>query len=160
MMTAKSSTTANRWIAPAFVATSVLLALTGFAQMPIFKRYYIADIPGLGWLAQYYTTHYLHYLGAILLMALAAYVATVFLFEGRRTARLTARGRLQAALLAGLIVTGVLRVVKNYEGYYLSEGWIVFLDILHFGLALAFLGVGIYGRLGRKPWTMPLRHSR
>ena len=34
-----------------FLATVFFLTLTGFGQMPIFKRYYIADIPGLGWLA-------------------------------------------------------------------------------------------------------------
>jgi len=34
-----------RWI---YLTTTFLLVLTGFGQMPIFKRYYIADIPGLG----------------------------------------------------------------------------------------------------------------
>ena len=45
-----------------YLLTVLLLTLTGFGQMPIFKRYYIADIPGFGWLAQFYVTHYIHYL--------------------------------------------------------------------------------------------------
>ena len=40
------------------------LTLSGFAQMPIFKRYYLADLPGLGWLDQFYVTHFIHYLFA------------------------------------------------------------------------------------------------
>ncbi len=44
------------WIRRAFTLTLFFSALTGFAQMPIFKRYYVADLPGLGWLAEYYVT--------------------------------------------------------------------------------------------------------
>jgi len=33
-----------------YLITVIFLVLSGFGQMPIFKRYYIADIPGLGWL--------------------------------------------------------------------------------------------------------------
>jgi len=45
-----------------YLITLFFLVLTGFGQMPVFKRYYIADIPGLGWLAQFFVTHYMHYL--------------------------------------------------------------------------------------------------
>ncbi|MDJ0667751.1 MAG: hypothetical protein QNJ61_10750, partial [Desulfobacterales bacterium] len=54
-----------------YLTLLVFMGLSGFGQMPIFKRYYIADLPGLGWLAQFYTTHYIHYLGAILLLGIA-----------------------------------------------------------------------------------------
>ena len=57
-----------------YLITLLFLTLTGFGQMPIFKRYYIADIPGLGWLAKFYITHFIHYLGAILILALLAYI--------------------------------------------------------------------------------------
>ena len=53
---------ALRW---AYILTLFVMVLTGFGQMPIFKRYYISDIPGMGWLAKFYVTHYIHYLGAI-----------------------------------------------------------------------------------------------
>ena len=49
-----------------YLISLFFLVLTGFGQMPVFKRYYIADIPGLGWLAQFFVTHYMHYLFAIL----------------------------------------------------------------------------------------------
>ena len=60
------------WI---FSGVMFFLVLTGFGQMPIFKRYYIADIPGLGWLAQFYVTHYLHYLGGAIILLLTGYWA-------------------------------------------------------------------------------------
>lgn len=50
------------------------ITLSGFAQMPIFARYHISDIPGLGWLADFYVTHAVHYIMAALLLALGAYV--------------------------------------------------------------------------------------
>ena len=44
---AATDTQSVRWF---YLTTVFFLTLTGFGQMPIFKRYYIADIPGLGWL--------------------------------------------------------------------------------------------------------------
>jgi hypothetical protein len=68
------SKTPNRTVGYVYLITVFFLTLTGFGQMPIFKRYYIADIPGFGWLAQFYVTHYIHYLGAILILALVTYM--------------------------------------------------------------------------------------
>jgi hypothetical protein len=53
--------TPNRAARYVYLITVLFLTLSGFGQMPIFKRYYIADIPGFGWLAQFYVTHYIHY---------------------------------------------------------------------------------------------------
>jgi hypothetical protein len=52
-----------------------------------------------------------------------------------------------------IVVTGALRVVKNYEGYYLSSDMIIFLDILHLSAVMLFLLVGAWGLLRRKRWT-------
>ena len=38
----------HRFVRYVYLITVFFLTLTGFGQMPIFKRYYIADIPGLG----------------------------------------------------------------------------------------------------------------
>ena len=132
--------------------TLVVLAISGFAQMPIFKRYYIADIPGLGWLAQYYVTHLIHYLGAALLLGLVAYAVTLWLAGGPRP-RLTGSGAVRTVLLGGLIVTGVLRVIKNFSGVYMSADWIVFLDMLHIALVMAYIVAAIWAAVGKKRWT-------
>jgi hypothetical protein len=129
------------------------MALSGFGQMPIFKRYYVADLPGLGWLAQFYVTHYIHYLGAAALLAIGAYYLTRYWVAERPRRRLSAYGLIQSVTMLAIVLTGVLRVVKNYEGYYLSSGLIVFLDILHLTAVMLFLLVGGWGLAARKRWT-------
>jgi len=73
------SKTPNRALRYVYLITVFFLTLSGFGQMPIFKRYYIADIPGFGWLAQFFVTHYIHYLGAILILALVTYMISDYL---------------------------------------------------------------------------------
>ncbi len=49
------------------------ITLSGFAQMPIFERYHISNIPGFGWLADFYVTHLVHYAFATVLIAWGGY---------------------------------------------------------------------------------------
>ena len=135
-----------------YLTLLIFMALSGFGQMPIFKRYYIADLPGLGWLAQFYTTHYIHYLGAILLLGIAAYYAVFYLAERRRDLKISLYGWLQGGVMAGIIVTGALRVIKNYAGVTMSSGLIVFLDILHLALVMALMLIGLAGLFRRRRW--------
>ena len=39
----------NRFTGFLYPFTLILMGVTGFGQMPIFKRYYLADLPGFGW---------------------------------------------------------------------------------------------------------------
>jgi len=139
-----------RWI---YLATAFFLVLTGFGQMPIFKRYYIADIPGLGWLAEFFVTHYIHYLGAIVLLALAAYMIADYLMSERNSWNLTASGYVRTALLTGLLVSGTLLVIRNLTGSSLTAGFIIFLDLTHLGLVMVFLFVSLYCLIFKKHWT-------
>lgn len=136
-----------------YMTLLLFMALSGFGQMPIFKRYYIADLPGLGWLAQFYVTHYIHYVGAAALLAIGAYYLTRYLVAERSRRRISPYGAIQGVIMLTIVITGVLRVIKNYEGYYLSSGLIVFLDILHLLTVMLFLMVGAWGLLARKRWT-------
>jgi len=139
-----------RWM---YLATGFFLVLTGFGQMPIFKRYYIADIPGLGWLAEFFVTHYIHYLGAIVLLALAAYMVADYLMSKRNSWNLTASGYVRIALLTGLLVSGALLVIRNLTGSSLTAGFIIFLDLTHLGLVMVFLFVSLYCLIFKKHWT-------
>lgn len=113
-----------------------MLAITGFAQMPIFKRYYIADIPGFGWLAKFYVTHYMHYLLATLLLGLLAYqVVDGWLTKGNASQyRLPVKA--QWVILGGLVITGIMLVIRNLPGYHFSPGTVVALDLIHLGLTI------------------------
>jgi hypothetical protein len=145
----------SRGVKYAYIATLFLLTLTGFAQMPIFKRYYIADIPGLGWLDQFYTTHFLHYLAAVAILGLAAYLATEHLFSHRKNRSLTASGIARALLLFGILITGVLLVVKNSFTAPFSPATVIFLNLAHLGLVMIFLFYALYCLIAGKTWTRP-----
>ena len=135
-----------------YLTLLVFMGLSGFGQMPIFKRYYVADLPGLGWLAQFYITHYIHYVGAILLLGISAYCAVYYLADRRRELKITVYGWLQGGVLTGIVVTGALRVVKNYAGVTMSAGLIVFLDILHLALVMGMMVIGFVGLCWRRRW--------
>jgi cytochrome b subunit of formate dehydrogenase len=137
----------SRWM---FRITIFMMVLTGFAQMPIFKRYYIADIPGLGWLDQFYVTLYLHYLFGVVLVGLLVYRITASLlapWEGRRLAGLEIT---RVIFLFVLILSGILLWIRNFPGYVYSQKLVIFLDLSHIGFTLLLLGIS--GWMGiRKP---------
>ena len=139
-----------RWT---YLTTTFFLVLTGFGQMPIFKRYYIADIPGLGWLAEFFVTHYIHYLGAVVLLALAAYLLTDYLMSKRNSRRMTASGWVRMGLLAGMLASGGLLVIRNLAGTNFLPEFIIFLDVTHLGLVIMFLFVSLYCLIFKKHWT-------
>jgi hypothetical protein len=133
--------------------TVFFLTLTGFGQMPIFKRYYIADLPGMGWLAQFYVTHYIHYIAAVILFTLVSYVVFDYLVLSKRNIKVTASGYVRGAILAGLMVTGIFLVIRNFSGTKFSAGFIIFLDLSHLGLVMSFLMVSLYCLLFKKKRT-------
>ena len=139
-----------RWI---YLATTFFLVLTGFGQMPIFKRYYVADIPGLGWLEEVFVTHYIHYLGAVVLLALVAYILADYLILKRTSRRMTFTGFIRTALLAGIVASGALLVIRNLPGAGFSPGFIILLDLTHLGLVMVLLLVSLYCLIFKKHWT-------
>ena len=135
-----------------YLITIFFLTLTGFGQMPVFKRYYIADIPGLGWLGQFFVTHYMHYLFAILLLGITAFIITGYFLTNRKKIKITPSGYIRGTVLFGLLLTGILLVVRNLAGLNLSSGLIIFLDLSHLGLVMTFLMAGLYCTIFKKKW--------
>jgi hypothetical protein len=141
-----------RFIKPIYVSLLFLMGLTGFAQMPIFKRYYIADIPGLGWLAQFYFNHALHYLGAIFLLTLFCYTIGVYFGALRRRFRLTGAAYVRILLLAAIATTGIFRVLKNLPDVVFSPGFTMLIDISHLAFMLTLMGSGIIFMVMKLNW--------
>ena len=135
-----------------YLITAFFLVLTGFGQMPIFKRYYIADIPGLGWLAKFYVTHYMHYLFAILLIGITTYIIVEYLLINRINIKITVSGYIRGATLLGLMVTGILLVIRNLSGILFAPSLIIFLDLFHLTLVMIFLVTGLYCIVFKKQW--------
>jgi len=130
-----------------------MLLLSGFAQMPIFKRYYIADLPGFGWLAQYGVTHLIHYGFAIAFTFAVFYRWTLYVLENRVERKITGKWLAQAAgavLILGVIISGFFLVARNLPVYRFSAAVITGFDIVHLGLVMMFLlfslGMMIYRR--------------
>lgn len=142
----------NKNIYYLYLLTILFITLSGFGQMPIFKRYYIADMPGFGWLAKFYVTHYIHYICAALIIGVASYAAAGYLMQAKNKLKLTATGYLRAALLAGLIFTGILLVIRNFEGFMFSHNLIIFLDLSHLSLVMLFLLTSLWCLVFRKKW--------
>jgi hypothetical protein len=132
------------------------LALTGMAQMPVFKRYYIADLPGLGWLADYYLTNKLHYALAAALLAVMGFAAARWLRDWRFHRRLTPLGLVRVALLAGLALSGGLRVLKNRPELAFDPLTVMLVDWTHLGLAVLLGIVALAAVLtGRSHYASP-----
>lgn len=143
----------NRLTRYLFLTSVFIMALTGFGQMPIYKRYYMSDIPGFGWLADFYITRNVHYIGAVLLLALLAYFLFDYFFMQRKRLKISATGVLRIALLAGIVITGILFVVKNFPVHYFSHEFIIVLNLCHLGFVMAFLFVSLYCLIFKKRWT-------
>jgi len=137
-----------------FIAIFVVMAFTGFGQMPIFKRYYISDIPGMGWSANFYLTHYIHYLGASLLFALFAYFVLDYILLGRRRFRLTISAYLRIALWGGIVTTGVLRVLKNLPDVVFSPNFTLLIDVTHLGFVMIYLLTALFLLILKSTWVV------
>ena len=144
-----------KFIKPVYIFLLFFMGLTGFAQMPIFKRYYIADIPGLGWLAQFYVTHTMHYIGAICLLFVIVYSAAIYLGMMRRQFHLTIAAYINIVLLGSIIGTGIFRVLKNLPDVVFSPNFTMFIDISHLGFMLALMSFGIFTLITRSKWLRP-----
>ena len=135
-----------------YLITVFFLTLTGFGNMPIFKRYYIADIPGLGWLAEYYVTLYIHYLFAILLIGITSYLIIEYLLTKRKSIKITLSGYIRGGVVVGLITTGILLVIRNLELSGFAPGFIIFLYLCHLTLVMVLIMAGLYSVIFKKKW--------
>lgn len=123
-----------------WIALCLALGFTGAGQMPIFKRYYLADLPGMGWTADYLLLHTLHLALATVFLVWAGAALGAWLV--RREA-LTALGGWRAAAVAALALTGLARALKNLPDVWLAPGVVMAVDWAHLALALAFGALGL-----------------
>ncbi|KUG05113.1 formate dehydrogenase -o, gamma subunit [hydrocarbon metagenome] len=121
-----------------------ILFFTGFGQMPVYKRYFVDQIPGLGWSSNYLITLNIHYYAAMVLIFISFFYM-LYLLLSKETDILPRKGDLKESLIifaslvglakeppndkylaeqrmafavtglsvAGLIVTGLIKVLKN-----------------------------------------------
>jgi hypothetical protein len=89
---------------------------TGFGNMPLYRRYYIADLPGLGWTGDFYTNLYIHIICGFILLALSIYYLITYLFAKRLGVTLTKAGAIRAVILAFALLSGIIMALIGMVG--------------------------------------------
>ena len=70
-----------------------------------------------------------------------------------RFPKCTPTGYVRLALLTGIVASGGLLVIRNLTGTHFSPELIIFVDIIHLGLVMAFLLASLYCLIAKKQWT-------
>ncbi|PTN32783.1 FeS-binding protein [Desulfonatronum sp. SC1] len=144
------------WQTRLFAVSVFVLAISGLGQMPLFKRYYVADIPGLAWTADFFVQHVLHYVAAGVFLALVAYWAVIHLRIHSRKYRITLWGWLRVATVAALIGTGFFRVLKNLPEWSFSPEAVMLIGWSHLAAALLFGVLALLARIsGNSAYLVP-----
>ena len=127
------------------------LAFSGFGQMPIFKRYYLADIPGLAWTADFHITLIIHYVAAALWIGLVVYYLFSRRLGGVSWLSFDRQSWVRAGIIAWMIFTGAILVARNLP-VVLPGGLVIFATLSHVtGTMLFLIMMATYFRMSRKP---------
>jgi cytochrome b subunit of formate dehydrogenase len=169
--------------------SGIMLIFTGLGCLPLFKRYYITELPGFSWTANFYTVTKWHYISAIFFTFAVLFHVFYHSLKGN-FGLLPRKGDFAASLkmilasfgLAkeppsdkwlpeqrwayvgiGLItlvvlITGVLKVLKNLEWIYLGpkiESAVNLLHTISGGLFILLFFIHIFFVLAvRSNWTL------
>ena len=129
----------KRSFAIIYSATAVILVLAALAQMPLAKRYYLADIPGLAWTGNFLTSYHVFYIAAVLMTVLISYRAADFLLQKDRDMQLSTAGIIKAASLAGLLISGFMKIAMNASDVYFSQEYLVFINFTYIIFTMLFM---------------------
>lgn len=133
------------------VALAIAL-FTGFGNMPIYKRYYISAIPGMGWAGNFYINLNVHYISGIILLGLAGYFSLIHLKTGTSKDRLTITGVLRAVFIGLSLLTGILLAMRNLSEINFGFGVQMVVVFIHLGISMILLVLSIGCGVVRSPW--------
>lgn len=132
---------------------AVAALFTGFGNMPLWGRYYVADVPGLGWSGDFFINVNVHILAGSLLLAIGAYAATTFLVMRRsHSGGLTRSGSIRVFLLALALATGILMVIKNLPGVHFPMTMLIIFNFSHMAAAMLFMVAALVALIFKQPW--------
>ena len=137
-----------------YALTAIVALFTGFGNMPLYGRYYIADVPGLQWSGNFFTNVNVHILAGSLLLCIGIYCMMVFrLVKNSPAKRLTRSGKIRGALLALTLATGILMVIKNLPGIQFPFEMLMIANFTHMGGAMLFMLSALVALIFRMPWS-------
>src|SRR4030066_2025781 len=133
--------------------SGLLLIFSGFGELPMYKRYMVTQIPGLGWAGDFFINLKIHYPAGIVYVSIMVFhgvyhgwlghqgllprkgdmkvslitILSMFGFgQEPKSHKYLPEQRLAYAYLGGvgliLVLTGVVKVIKNLPGVHLAPG--------------------------------------
>ena len=165
---------AEHWL---LAISGLLLIFSGFGELPMYKRYMLTEIPGLGWVGDFFINLKIHYLAGIVFVSIMVFhalyhgwlrhqgliprkgdvrtslitVLSMFGFgEEPKSDKYLPEQRLAYAYLGGvgliLVLTGLVKVIKNLPGVYFSPSLITGMTLIHTFATIFFL-LGVLAHL-------------
>ena len=165
---------AEHWL---LAISGLLLIFSGFGELPMYKRYMVTEIPGLGWAGDFFINLKIHYLAGIVFVSIVVFhalyhgwlghqglvprrgdvkaslitILSMFGFgEEPKSHKYLPEQRLAYAYLGGvgliLVLTGMVKVIKNLPGVYLSPSLITWMTLIHTFATIFFL-LGVLAHL-------------
>jgi len=139
-----------RWL---YGAAAVIVLFTGFGNMPLWGRYYIADIPGLGWSGNFYINLQVHLFAGAVLLGLALYFLIVYVYSKRDEFRISLSGKIRVALLLLALLSGLIMAARNLSEVRFTYEFQVGMTFFHMGAALTFMIASIACLIARCKWA-------
>ena len=137
-----------RWL---YMAGIFIAIFTGFGNMPLYKRYYIADIPGMHWSGDFYLNMMVHYIAGALVLMATIYFAITFLTSPRRM-KLSVLGKVRSVFLGLALFSGGLMALKNLPGVRFDLAMQMAGTFFHLGSALLFFFGSVIAVVTRSKW--------
>jgi formate dehydrogenase gamma subunit len=165
---------AEHWL---LAISGLLLIFSGFGELPMYKRYMVTEIPGMGWTGDFFINLKIHYLAGIVFVSIMVFHAlyhgwlrhqglipqkgdvrsslitllSMFGFgEEPKSDKYLPEQRLAYAYLGGvgliLVLTGLVKVIKNLPGVYFSPSLITWMTLIHTFATIFFL-LGVLAHL-------------
>src|SRR4030042_1361346 len=124
---------------PLILASSgLVLIFSGFGELPMYKRYMVTQIPGLGWAGDFFINLKIHYLTGIVFVSVMIFHGIFHGWLGHQ-GLLPRRGDFKASLLTILGMFGFGKEPKSDK--YLPEQRLAYAYLGGIGLILVLTGM-------------------
>lgn len=137
--------------------SAAVAIFTGFGNMPLFGRYYVADIPGLGWSGDFMLNVQVHYIAGAVLLAVGGYAVAAYGSRRATGLRLTVSGTLRALFLFLALLSGGVMAVKNLPLVAVDFPLLPVLNFFHLFMAVLFILFSAGCLIFRRRWTKTCR---
>jgi formate dehydrogenase gamma subunit len=126
---------AEHWL---LAISGLLLIFSGFGELPMYKRYMVTEIPGMGWAGDFFIHLKIHYLAGIVFVSIMVFHA---LYHGwlRHQGLIPRKGDVRASLITVLSMFGFGEEPKS--GKYLPEQRLAYAYLGGVGLILVLTGL-------------------